>query len=49
MEFVAGPNEDYDFISGTRMRQMAKDGATLPPGFMSEKGWQVLAEYYKSL
>jgi hypothetical protein len=39
----------YLFTNGTRMRQMAKDGAALPPGFMSEKGWQVLAEYYKSL
>jgi hypothetical protein len=31
------------------MRQMAKNGDALPPGFMSEKGWNVLAEYYKSL
>jgi len=42
MEFFGGPGsvaEDFDFISGSRMRQMAKDGAALPPGFMSEKGW----------
>lgn len=51
MEFVnpAAPNSDYDFISGSRMRGMAKNGDALPPGFMSEKGWHVLAEYYKSL
>jgi len=51
MEFF-GPgskNEDFDFISGSRMRAMAKNGEALPPGFMSEKGWVVLAEYYKSL
>lgn len=41
MEFVpaGGNNADFDFISGSRMRQMAKDGEALPPGFMSEKGW----------
>lgn len=52
MEFFGGPGcvkEDFEFISGSRMRQMAKDGETLPPGFMSEKGWEVLSAYYKSL
>lgn len=51
MEFVpaGGNNADFDFISGSRMRAMAKNGEALPPGFMSEKGWHVLAEYYKSL
>lgn len=41
--------EDFDFISGSRMRAMAKDGTTPPDGFMSPKGWEVLAAYYKSL
>jgi 3'-phosphoadenosine 5'-phosphosulfate synthase len=52
MEFFGGPGcnkDDFDFISGSRMRQMAKDGEMLPPGFMSEKGWEVLSAYYKSL
>ena len=40
---------DFEFISGSRMRQMAKDGETPPPGFMSPAGWEVLAEYYRSL
>jgi 3'-phosphoadenosine 5'-phosphosulfate synthase len=40
--------EDFEFISGSRMRQMAKDGETPPPGFMGPKGWDVLAEYYKN-
>jgi len=31
------------------MRQMAKDGETPPPGFMSPAGWEVLAAYYRSL
>jgi len=37
MEFF-GPqskNEDFDFISGTRMRTMAKNNEAAPEGFMS--------------
>lgn len=52
MEFFGGPGckkEDFDFISGSRMRQMAKDGVHPPDGFMSPAGWEVLAKYYKSL
>lgn len=52
MEFFGGPGcvkEDFDFISGSRMRQMAKDGVLPPPGFMSPAGWEVLAEYYRNL
>jgi len=52
MEFFGGPGcikEDFDFISGSRMRQMAKDGENPPDGFMSQKGWEVLAAYYKGL
>ena len=51
MEFL-GPqskNEDYDFISGTRMRNMAKNNENPPAGFMSQAGWDVLADYYRSL
>jgi len=52
MEFFnpQAPNaKDFQFISGSKMRGMAKNGESLPPGFMSEKGWEVLAAYYKSL
>lgn len=51
MEFFGGPGcvkEDFEFISGSRMRAMAKAGETPPPGFMSPKGWEVLVEYYSS-
>ena len=51
MEFF-GPEsnkDDFEFISGTRMRTMAKNNENPPPGFMSQKGWEVLAEYYKNL
>ena len=40
---------DFDFISGSRMRAMAKEGTTPPSGFMSPGGWEVLAAYYKAL
>lgn len=44
------PNKaDFEFISGSRMRAAAKAGETLPAGFMSKGGWDVLAAYYKSL
>ena len=49
MEFFGGPGcnkADFEFISGSRMRQMARDGENPPPGFMSPAGWEVLKEYY---
>ena len=49
MEFFGGPGcnkADFDFISGSKMRQMARDGETPPPGFMSPAGWEVLKAYY---
>ena len=51
MEFVYPESNkaDFDFISGSRMRQMAKDNETPPAGFMSQKGWEVLAEYYRAI
>ena len=51
MEFLgpASKNVDYDFISGTRMRTMANNNENPPDGFMSQKGWDVLAEYYRNL
>lgn len=42
-------HQDYDFISGTRMRKMAREGENPPDGFMAPKAWAVLKEYYKSL
>uniref|UniRef100_A0A2M4BGK2 Putative bifunctional atp sulfurylase/adenosine 5'-phosphosulfate kinase n=2 Tax=Anopheles marajoara TaxID=58244 RepID=A0A2M4BGK2_9DIPT len=40
---------DFDFISGTRMRTLARNGENPPNGFMEPKAWQILAEYYQSL
>uniref|UniRef100_A0A7N6AEZ5 Uncharacterized protein n=1 Tax=Anabas testudineus TaxID=64144 RepID=A0A7N6AEZ5_ANATE len=50
MDFYDPKNhQDYDFISGTRMRKMAREGTNPPDGFMAPKAWAVLKEYYKSL
>ena len=53
MEFFGGPEcapkEDFAFISGSKMRKMAKAGEEQPEGFMSPAGWDILCEYYQSL
>jgi len=41
--------EDFDFISGTRMRALARSGEMPPDGFMAPKAWSVLCNYYKSI
>ncbi|KAL6581688.1 Sigma1B-adaptin [Orobanche minor] len=41
--------QDFQFISGTKMRTLAKNRENPPDGFMCPGGWQVLVEYYDSL
>ncbi|KAF7112866.1 hypothetical protein RHSIM_RhsimUnG0184400 [Rhododendron simsii] len=41
--------QDFLFISGTKMRALAKNGENPPDGFMCPGGWKVLVEYYNSL
>ncbi|CAJ0931414.1 unnamed protein product, partial [Mesorhabditis belari] len=41
--------EEFEFISGTKMRGLARSGQTPPDGFMAPKAWTVLASYYKKL
>jgi len=41
--------EDFDFISGTRMRGLARAGEMPPAGFMAPKAWAVLASYYQKV
>lgn len=38
---------DFDHISGTKMRMLARDGKEPPHGFMAPKAWQVLAKHYQ--
>ncbi|KAL1516940.1 hypothetical protein ABEB36_000769 [Hypothenemus hampei] len=40
---------DFEFISGTKMRSLARNGQYPPDGFMAPKAWDVLAGYYQSL
>ncbi|XP_076141465.1 bifunctional 3'-phosphoadenosine 5'-phosphosulfate synthase 2-like [Alosa pseudoharengus] len=40
---------EFDFISGTRMRKLARSGENPPVGFMAPRAWKVLTEYYQSL
>lgn len=42
-------HEDYQFISGTKMRRLAKNGEKPPDGFMAPKAWKILSDYYQSL
>jgi len=44
--FDPSRKDDFDFISGTKMRGLAKSGQTPPKGFMSPSAWGVLAEHY---
>lgn len=41
--------DDFDFISGTRMRNLARTGEQPPDGFMVPAAWKVLADYYRRL
>ncbi|KAM6185954.1 bifunctional 3'-phosphoadenosine 5'-phosphosulfate synthase 2 [Rhynchocyon petersi] len=42
-------HNEFDFISGTRMRKLAREGENPPDGFMAPKAWKVLTDYYGSL
>ncbi|RWS14346.1 bifunctional 3', partial [Dinothrombium tinctorium] len=41
--------DSFEFISGTKMRKLAKKGEEPPKGFMAPKAWKVLSDYYRSL
>lgn len=38
--------DDFIFISGTKMRTLAREGQQPPDGFMSPSAWKILAEFY---
>ncbi|XP_073541613.1 bifunctional 3'-phosphoadenosine 5'-phosphosulfate synthase 2 isoform X3 [Phyllobates terribilis] len=42
-------HSEFDFISGTRMRKLAREAQNPPDGFMAPKAWKVLTDYYCSL
>lgn len=50
MEYFNSEKADsFEFISGTKMRKLAREGLVPPKGFMVDKAWEILANYYKSL
>ncbi|XP_036449977.1 bifunctional 3'-phosphoadenosine 5'-phosphosulfate synthase 2a [Colossoma macropomum] len=40
---------EFEFISGTKMRSLARSGQNPPDGFMAPKAWKILTEYYTSM
>ncbi|XP_064458187.1 bifunctional 3'-phosphoadenosine 5'-phosphosulfate synthase-like isoform X1 [Ornithodoros turicata] len=47
--FEPDRKEDFEFISGTKMRALAAKGENPPAGFMEPAAWKVLSDYYQSL
>lgn len=46
--FDENNSDDFDFISGTEMRRLAKAGKQLPDGFMNDKAWSILSDFYRN-
>ena len=42
-------NEEFEFISGTKMRAFARNGETPPDGFMAPTAWKVVADFYQGI
>lgn len=47
--FEPSKAHEFDNISGTKMRKMAREGEMPPDGFMVPEAWKILANYYKNL
>lgn len=47
--FDSNRKEDFEFISGTKMRGLARSGSNPPDGFMAPKAWDVLKQYYTEI
>jgi len=47
--YEEGRKDDFEFISGTAMRNYARSGKLPPHGFMAPAAWEVLASYYRAL
>ena len=49
MEFYDPERHDeFEFISGTKMRRLAAEGENPPDGFMAPAAWDVLKAYYEN-
>jgi len=47
--FDPARKDDFESISGSKMRKMAREGKTPPSGFMDPDGWDIVVKYYQSL
>ncbi|XP_054724790.1 bifunctional 3'-phosphoadenosine 5'-phosphosulfate synthase-like isoform X3 [Uloborus diversus] len=47
--FDPNRKQDFEFISGTKMRHLARNNLNPPDGFMAPTAWKVLSDYYRSL
>lgn len=47
--FDPSRKDDFEFISGTKMRTLARTGQLPPNGFMVPEAWKILSEYYQTL
>ncbi|KYQ50822.1 Bifunctional 3'-phosphoadenosine 5'-phosphosulfate synthase [Trachymyrmex zeteki] len=47
--FEAERQQDFIFISGTKIRNLAKNGEDPPEGFMASKAWRIIAKYYQTV
>jgi len=45
--FVPTEAEDFQFISGTKMRGFARKGVMPPNGFMCPSGWDIVSNFYQ--
>jgi len=41
--------DDFMFISGTKMRSLARNNENPPDGFMAPKAWKIMVEFYQSI
>ncbi|KAG5310175.1 PAPSS synthase, partial [Acromyrmex insinuator] len=46
--FETERQKDFVFISGTKMRNLAKNGEDPPEDFMAPKAWRIIAKYYQT-
>ncbi|XP_043246860.1 bifunctional 3'-phosphoadenosine 5'-phosphosulfate synthase-like isoform X2 [Amphibalanus amphitrite] len=46
--FDPAQRENFEFISGTKMRGLARSGQQPPDGFMAPRAWKIIAEFYQS-
>lgn len=47
--YDASRHDDFVFISGSKMRALARTGEEPPLGFMAPSAWEVMANFYNNL